>query len=202
MWHVLRNLISMSGWSSLLEHRARARLASSAAAAADTATRTPAAAVPPSSPAGEPPCPMSAQALTSGFSSGFSSWLTPSSAGMSDVSSGSKSPTPSSCPSPGTVVGFQRCHSEENLLLGGARRAAPRRQKSLLTLQLTSSPSASSPSPFSSDSCSDIGSCSDNAASGSLASEADLCLAALRSQLRPLNLRRTTSGPLPIPDST
>jgi hypothetical protein len=65
---------------------------------------------------------------------------------------------------------------------------------SLLTLQLASSPAASSlpTTPFS-------------CASGnsSLASEeADVGLAVLRSQLRPLNLSRGGSGPLPIPDST
>jgi hypothetical protein len=125
-----------------------------------------------------------------------SSWLTVSSIGMTDAVS--KSPTPSWSPSP-PVVGFERAQSEAHLLLGCAaprQRAGPRRQKSLLTHQL----SISSPVTLLDDT---VGGGDDRSSAASCDMDMDMGLVALRSQLRPLSfsLARTTSGPLPIPDT-
>lgn len=149
----------------------------------------------------------------SGFSTSAYSWLSQTSGGMSDASS-ERSSTSGCCPSPSTsaVIGFPvsharltRCQSSVELCSGSSvPRAKPRRQRSMLTKQLESSPKSSPPhtafasslSPFSDN---DAAYLSDTS---SAAMEADLGLAMLRAQLKPLALSRATSAPLAIPDTT
>ena len=103
-------------------------------------------------------------------------------------------------PSASPVVGFSRCHSLASLQLDAcfpkAGRARPRRQRSLLTQALLS--------PTSSPSLAGLCDNSDDTASVcSSVDGADLRLAMLRAQLRPLNLADANgTGPLAIPDTT